>query len=161
MSPGGQKCPGALRLSCGPESRQGWPGGGLCPGCRVEGSQGHTARLWGWLRAGPLPRVAVAPPNHPLFPEWEKASLAWHLQGVLATPVIPWPRSPWLSPLQPHRKWGGPGGRGAETAVSREAGPSPTQAACPQHRDPDGDLILNNGKEQPTPSSYRCGNWGR
>lgn len=51
--------------------------GGLCPGCRVEGSQGHTARLWGWLRAGlPTPRVAVAPPNHPLFPEWEKASLA-------------------------------------------------------------------------------------
>lgn len=33
--------------------------------------------------------------------------------------------------------------------MSREAGPSPTQAACPQHRDPDGDLILNNGKEQP------------
>lgn len=41
MSPGGQKCPGALRLSCGPESRQDWPGGGAsAPGVMWRARKG-------------------------------------------------------------------------------------------------------------------------
>lgn len=87
MSPGGQKCPGALRLSCGPENRQCWPGGGAsAPGVMWRarkgtqrgsgGGSGLVSRLLGWRS---LPRTILSSRSGKRLPSHDLCRVSWPL----------------------------------------------------------------------------------